>query len=322
MTSNQTNKGPSLINLKGYIFTGNNKGANETKSGNTLFSSFPTLGFGNSVNSLNTTDIKGLLFRIIAYLFSILIVILVILLFIHYFITPIFKFKPGAPGIIPVPGWDDGMLFWTSDVTTLNNDKIPISQMYYNYSLNLDVFIQNPIQFSRYSRILFTRGATKKQTPTGDTILGVLDNYNLAIALLPDTSDMVVSVLNTKNEMENVLIPNIPVQEVFRLTVVVMEKAMEVYINGHLIRTRAFLKPLKDVKGNIQGPDGIQRNIVKFRNLKLWSRILSTPEIRESEPKLSTVQEIGGDAMSPSTACPGTTDINGNIINGGRCIKN
>ena len=43
-----------------------------------------------------------------------------------------------------------------------------------------------------------------------DTLLGMLVNYNLAIALLADTNDMLVSVLNKDNNMENVIIPNNP----------------------------------------------------------------------------------------------------------------
>ena len=51
--------------------------------------------------------------------------------------------------------------------------------------------------------------------------------------------------------MENIVVPNVPVQQPFRLSMVVMEQALEVYINGKLIKTRAFSAPPKDVKGDI-----------------------------------------------------------------------
>jgi hypothetical protein len=66
--------------------------------------------------------------------------------------------------------------------------------------------------------------------------LGILSNYNLVAALLPDTNDLIVSVLNKDNNMENIIVPNIPIQQPFRLTMIVMEQALEVYINGKLAR--------------------------------------------------------------------------------------
>jgi hypothetical protein len=215
--------------------------------------------------------IKSNIGRIIAYGLSIIIIILVILLFIHFFITPIFKFNPGGPGIISVPGYDDGKLFWITTTTgPILNTALPIVNQIYSYTINLDVFVENPLQFSTKPRIFFSRGATKRETSSSDTLLGILTNYNLVAALLPDTNDLIVSVLNKDNNMENIIVPNIPIQEPFRLTMVVMEQALEVYINGKMIRTRKFLAPPKDVKGNIDAASGIESNVIKVHNLKIW----------------------------------------------------
>ena len=171
-------------------------------------------------NTINTSSIS----RILSYVFAIFIVILVILLFIHFFITPIFKLRPGAPGLIPVPGMDDGTLFWNKTTAAqIQNKDLPISSLSYGYSLNMDVFIQNPLQFETAPRIFFTRGAQYKAKPDGDSILGVLSNYNLAVALMADTNDMIVSVLNNSNNMENIVVSNVPIQEPFRLGIIVIE---------------------------------------------------------------------------------------------------
>ena len=262
-------------------------------------------GFGLGFSGLNTSNVGDSAKRVAVYLLSILFVILIILLFIHYFITPIFKLRPGSPGIIPVPGWDDGQLFWEKGVSgMIENKNLPIQSLYYGYSINLDVFIQNPMQFSTHPRILFSRGAVMKQTPSGELILGVLDNYNLVIALLPDTTDMIVSVLNKNNHMENVVIPNIPVQDPFRVGIVIMEQALEVYINGHLMKTRSFNAPPKDVKGDIYPASGIEINLAKLQNLKIWPRVLTTPELRDASPKLSTKDKMNGGEIPTSTSCP------------------
>jgi hypothetical protein len=298
-----TNRG---VNISSYLRGNNTQKSNQVKSSNTgLFAMSPFgTNTGSSSMNTNTGNWKTLLMRIISYLFAILIVVFVILLFIHYFVIPVFRLKPGSPGIIPVPGWDDGVLFWKQGNTgPLLNKDLPISNQYFGYSIHLDLFIQNPMQFSNYPRVLFSRGATLKETPSGETLLGVLDNYNLAVALLPDTNDLIVSVLNKDNQMENAIIPNIPVQEPFRLTMIVMEKALEVYINGHLMKTRAFYSPPKDVKGDIYPSSGREANIAKLRNLKIWSRVLTIPEIRDTTPPLSTAKEMGGGAIPSSSSC-------------------
>ena len=257
------------------------------------------------ITTRNTTEIlKSSIGRILAYVLSIIIILLVILLFVHFFITPIFKFIPGGPGIISVPGYDDGKLFWTVNNTSpISNKNLPIASLIYGYTINIDIFVENPLQFSTKPRIFFSRGATRQDTPSGDTLLGILTNYNLVAALLPDTNDLIVSVLNKDNNMENIIVPNIPIQQPFRLTMVVMEQALEVYINGKLLKTRKFLAPPKDVKGDINATSGIESNIVKVHNLKIWPRILTVSEVRESTPSLTSAKDFGAGPMAASTNC-------------------
>lgn len=242
--------------------------------------------------------------RIASYVGTIVLVLLVILIFVHYFITPIFKFNAGAPGKILVPGFDDGILFWNKETPgQIPNKMLPIYGMSFNYTMILDMFIQNPLQFSTSPRVLFRRGGNVKDTPSGDTLLGVLDNYNVAVALLPDTNDMIVSVLNKDNNMENVIIPNAPVQEPFRLGLVVMERALEVYLNGQLVKTRTFNSPPKNVLGDIYPSPGTEANIAKLRNLKIWTRMLTVPEIRYATPSLSSAKDMGAGPMPSSSIC-------------------
>ena len=257
------------------------------------------VGVGLSGVGASTGSTVG---RIFGYIFAIAIVIFIILLFVHYFIIPVFRLQPGAPGIIPVPGFDDGKLFWdkTNPGQILNRD-LPIATLYHSYTLNLDIFIQNPFQFSKNPRILLSRGQVKK--PTSNTLLGIIDNYNLVIALLPDTNDILVSVLNKDSNMENAIVRNVPIQESFRISVVVMEVALEVYLNGRLIKTRQFRAPPKDVKSDIYPSSGIEKNIAKLRNLKIWARTLTISEIRNSNPSLSSNSDFGAEPMPGTSTC-------------------
>lgn len=284
------------MNFGNYL----SRGTNVPKPNGFTSTGVYNMGASNPTAS-NASPIK----RVLAYVFAIAIVIFVILLFVHWFIRPIFRLHPGGSGIIPVPGGDDGTLFWNKGTSgQLPNSTLPIQGMSFGYSMIMDMFIVNPLQFSQHPRLLFSRGATIKATPSGDLLLGILDNYNLAVGLMPDTNDMIVSVLNKDNNMENVIVSNVAVQEPFRLGIVVMEQALEVYINGRLYKTRAFQSPPKSVTGDVYPAAGIESNIAKIRNLKLWSRLLTSSEIRESTPSLSTASDFGITSMpTTSTGC-------------------
>jgi hypothetical protein len=270
------------------------------------FFTWTSSNYGSSWSAYNTTG--SYVARMAAYLFSIIVVLFIILLFVHYFIAPVFSLHPGAPGIIPVPGWDDGVLFWNKgDVAPIPNKDLPISEMYFGYSMIMDIFVQNPLQFSKNYRIVFNRGGQRSATPSGDTLLGTLSGYNLAVALLPDTNDMIVSVLNSNNNMENVIISNVPVQQSFRLGIVVMDRALEVYINGELAKTRTFSAMPMDVKGDIQQAIGIETNIAKIKNLKIWPRIVTTSEIRYAKPAPSVSNDFTAGPIPASTSCSMTS---------------
>lgn len=287
------NTGNKGINITSYLLGNQTKVANNKISTGSF--AIPTINAG-----ISTTSIRSSIWRIISYLLAIIVILFVILIFIHFFIKPIFKLKPGAPGIITIPGFDDGTLFWNkTNAGIIKNQQLPIAGISMNYSLITDIFIENPLQFSTTPRIIFSRGASLNEKPSGDTLLGTFGYYNLAVALLPDTNDLIVSTLNKDNNMENIIIPNVPIQMPFRLGIILMESALEVYINGKLMKTRTFTSPPKDIKGDIMPASGIQLNITKVRNLKIWSRVLSTSEIRDASPSLSTPNNFG--AVSPPT---------------------
>ena len=96
-----------------------------------------------------------------------------------------------------------------------------------------------------------------------------------------------------------------------------MEQAMEVYINGHLAKTRKFASPPKDITGDIAGPLGINTNIFKVRNLKIWDRILRTTEIRYAKPPLASSKDFNASAMPGSSTggCSNLSNIGTNIEN-------
>jgi len=255
--------------------------------------------------------------RVIAYGLGIIIIVVVIALLIHHFVTPIYTFHPGAPGIITIPGFDDGMLFWNGSgkypaLGPIENADLPIVNTFYDYSLIMDIFIQNPMQFSKHPRILFRRGGRLIQGGTGDTLLSIVTEYNLVIALQRDTSDIIISAQNTENQQEDIILYNAPVQEPFRLGIVIMQNAMEAYINGNLMKTQKFHHDLKTVKNDINVASGVELNIAKIQNLKIWNRSLSSPEIRAAKPPMATAASFGATSIPSSTSCPTTEKFTDN----------
>lgn len=79
--------------------------------------------------------------------------------------------------------------------------------------------------------------------------------------------------------------------------------ALEVYLNGHLVKTRPLAAPPKDVRGDIFPAYSVEANIAKLRNLKIWDRILTTSEIRYATPPLSTAKDFAAGPIPGSTSC-------------------
>lgn len=268
-----------------------------------IFSTFQS----NRANSSNST--VSTIGSVAAYIFAVLVILLFILVIVHFFLTPIFQMHPGGPGIIPIPGGDDGVIFWKDGMhPQLLEKDLPIQGQSSGYSLILDMFIQNPLEFSNQYRILFSRGAVRKETPTGsDTFLGIMDTYNLVVALKPDTNDLVVSVMSagtsgTKSE-ENVVLSNVPVQQSFRLGIIVMDKALEVYLNGNLVKTRKYDYTLQSVVGPIDAVNDAQSKMVLYPLLKIWKRVLSTSEMRYATPTFQAITPPGALTMPSGSFC-------------------
>lgn len=279
----------STVNARG--FNARSYFGTSAPSSSTLFGN-PT-SFLSSTGSLGVAaGSMGYFSRIGTYIGSVLIVLLILLIFVHYFITPIFQLRPGGPGVIPIPGIDDGVLYWdTTAADTIEEQKdsrFPIREKYSNYTMNMDIFINSSFDYSDRYRFIFGRGATLKtaSASSADTIMGLLSAFNVAVVLLPGTNDLQVSVLTDANTSEDIVIHNIPIQETFRLGIVVMDHALEVYLNGKLVKTKTHTNNLKGITGDIKIALGTAPPIAKIKNLKIWPRILATSEIRHAKPAL------------------------------------
>jgi hypothetical protein len=281
-------------------------------------------GSDNTRSSNNEYTASGSVFDInrltwktgIAWLAAVLFILLGILLFVHFTLYPLFQFQPGGKGFLRIPGFKDNRTFW-QPTNPLTNPLPDISDqqvftngdpMTSNWAFTLDICIICPLAQITGSdnkpayRVIFNRGGVFKNPVTSDSLRGVLDGHNVAIALAPATNDLIVSVLDIRGNSVEITLPNIIVNQPFRIGVCLMDTAFEVYLNGKLVQTSTIKKGINGNKGRFQGPQKGSSSttdvtdIVRVGNLNVWSRLVSPAELRYAQPALMP-------ALSDDAAC-------------------
>lgn len=277
----------------------------------------------NAITSATTSSAKAMnnvvsqasnisILAIISYISVVGIIILIFLIFLDRFVTPIFKLRPGAPGFIPLPYGDDGILYWLKTPTLIRDDSTIISNIASGYTLSLDIFIHNPMAFARSPRKLFWRGPRTllpniQQTPGQ---FG-LKEFNLLLSLTKDTNDLVIATMLESSKIETVKINNAPIRKGFRITIVMFDKLMEVYLNGRLFQSRPLLQqPLPSFHFlNPPAPEGEGAGAV--RNLKIWNRCLSSAEVREINPPIDDFSDF----ENIQSSCGNVSDVAKTLLN-------
>jgi hypothetical protein len=256
---------------------------------------------------------------IVGYTIAILLVLMVILLLINYTITPIFQLQPGGPGYIRVPFMDTNEKYWAPqsspyEVPSISGDIVNNASLSSGWSMSLDISIMNPVMQIKDSngnstfRLIFNRGGTYSEpVGTDGSIASVITGYNIAIGLLKDTNDLIVSVMNGNSVPENIILHNVPVQQPFRIGVVIMNNAFEVYMNGKLVKTRKMVSAVPSFTSRqaFYGPQGsIMNQIARVGNLILWSNVETPSIMKYATPALmSAVPGMDNLSASAGTQC-------------------
>ena len=244
------------------------------------------IGSSGQYNQGQTGSVFTGLGRMTAYIIGIAVIILALSLFVHFFITPIYILQAGNPGIINVSKvFNDGVPFWNGtgkypSTIRIPDMDLPIFSMYADYSFMVDINIQKPNTFSNQPRVILSRGFVPSMfAGSTDSIPQIATNYNFIVALSSTTTDLIVSMRNKTGNAEDIKIDNIPIETQFRLGVVVMQKAFEVYINGKLMKTRKFATDLANVPGDIIPASGVISNVATMKNLTIWNRTINSHEM-------------------------------------------
>lgn len=236
-------------------------------------------------------------------------IIFVLLIVIHYGITPIFSFGDGDSGSIPVANTTDGQLVWSKGPVSPDISANVVRILPYGFTIQQDIYIQSEAVLSNRSRIFLYRSAKAVVPPSTTGQENLIQTYpesNLLMFLSPNTNDLIVEAI-TQSSTDDVFVEaaptilNIPIGEVFRLTVVFLPQMMEVYVNGKLNSSKVFQYTPKNTVANFYGPPEAFRQSVRTMNFKYWDRPLSPGEIRKSTPAPPTKEIFSPDQMTAAS---------------------
>ncbi len=250
-----------------------------------------------SVSSLPSTPSQGFLGGMIAFFFYLSLIaffIFLILVFVHFTITPIFKFDINEKGLVNVAPSGDGQVVWKNAIADADQKGEFKNPLNCNYTISMDVLVKNQLSMSSTPRVLLYRAPSAVSAPRDKKASDLFDLYrdtNLLIYLDAEKNDLNVVAVTMDNT--NTLhpegippIPNIPLETPFRISVMFQPGYMEVYMNGQLQATRVFTGRPRETSGTFFGPSEFVRESVRVGNLQYWPRILVPSEIEGSGPVL------------------------------------
>ncbi len=257
---------------------------------------------------------------VLFYLFIYIFGIFLIAVFVHYTVTPVFVFRPGAKGLVTVPGTQGDQVFWNSksQPTPSTVALIPASAsatFTKNYSFSIDVFVRGLVQQDAQKRVILLKAnepMSSSQAPftTGPATNQDLASYitsNASLALyLTDTNDLVCTIVSnasgTPTAYSTAPLKNIPLNTPFRISVVVEERTFTLYLNGKQAFQRTLPAPItlpsaqpSDKPQAFYPPPGWSNSPEKaiyVQNLHLWPQTISAYEVAHASPALARKEDF------------------------------
>jgi hypothetical protein len=283
----------------------------------------------------NGNYILNVLFYFVLYAF----VLFLVLVIVHFTITPIFKFTPGAKGLIGLPAASDDRVYWNTKVqptalgyAPLDNDSLGSGTFINNFSFSIDLYVRRMTDTTASSRVIlyktFKNGPQITPTPaipvvdplaTAPTAAQDLATYMSSKAsmymYLTQTNDLVVTFFNGPNgtPFSTREIKNIPLYNPFRITVVVEEKTFTVYINAKQAFQRTVPTLLALNSNNLDTSSqrffpppswaDAPTKTVFLQNFHLWPRAISYPEVQKAQPALALAADFNMPVESGTSSC-------------------
>jgi hypothetical protein len=213
-----------------------------------------------------TPEASSYTLSVFFYIFMYMFLLFLVLLIVHFSIRPVFKFTPGAQGIIGLPASTDDKVYWTGKKQPISDelgrapllaDSLAAYPFDTDFSFSVDLFVRRITDAdSGKNRVIlyktFEYGSDVKLQASGSPgtgaagevyqlpsfTEGALEDYMKTrcsmYMYLTDTNDLGVTfysgALGTPYSIRQ--IKNIPLYTPFRVTVVAQGRTFTVYLNG------------------------------------------------------------------------------------------
>lgn len=291
------------------------------------------------VSQENGSYTLNVLFYLVLYAF----ILFLVLVLVHFTIYPVFKFTPGAKGLIGVSAVKDSVVYW-------NNKKQPATQAYApldgdtlesfpfinKFSFSVDLFVRRMTDSNATTRVImyktYANGSQMKGTPIADPLVraptaaqasDITNKYmNDKVSMfmyLTQTNDLVVTFFSGAQgtPYSSRQIKNIPLYTPFRVTVVVEEKTFTVYINAQQAFQRTVptsinlnslvtSRPATSSSEKLFAPPSWADQPTKtifLQNLQLWTRAISYTEVQSAQPALALEADFDMPKESGTSSC-------------------
>lgn len=288
--------------------------------------------YSTSVNALGASsyseDTGNYWLKVLYFMFLYGFVIFLVLLFVHYSITPVFRFTPGDKGYIAVPGNSDDLIYWNNRRQPLPfsaapsvGDKLSGTDFINSFSFSVDLYITELTSNSNTRLILYkaSRSGDQPLAPTSSGDLVTTDDFvnymskkASMIMYLTQTNDIMITFFSGINSTQYSIpyIKNVPVYTPFRVTLVVEPKMVTVYMNGKQLYQRLIPETLQN--NSLQTnevfysfPDwaNTPSQTVFVQNFHLWPRAITYKEIINAQPALALAKDFSAPANTTKGSC-------------------
>ena len=278
----------------------------------------------------------NVLFYLVLYAF----LLFLVLVMVHFTVMPVFRFTPGAKGLIGLPAASDDKVYWNKKVqpTTLayaplDSDTLGSYAYMNNFSFSVDLYVRRMTDTTGTSRVIlyktFKNGSQITPAPptdvpdplavaptSGEDLSTYMSTKASMYMYLTQTNDLVVTFFNGPNgtPFSTREIRNIPLYTPFRITVVVEEKTFTVYVNAK----QAFQRSVPQILA-LNSKGGMLTDSQRFfpppswadaptktvflQNFHLWPRAISYPEVQRAQPALALEADFNMPVESGTSSC-------------------
>ena len=217
------------------------------------------------VSSYATAENGSYTLNVLFYLVLYAFILFLIMMVVHFTITPVFKFTPGAKGLIGVSASSDDKVYWNEKIqplplvfappdplaTTQKMDPLSSYPFVNTFSFSVDLYVRRMTDTNAKTRVIlyktFKNGSNifpatpavanpleTAPTDAQDLSTGYMQGKVSMFMYLTTANDLGVTFFSGAEgkPYSTKEIKNIPLYTPFRVTVVVEQKSFTVYINA------------------------------------------------------------------------------------------